>query len=140
MRSAGNNAGAGGRRRSLGMRHLALACGVWIGVLAPGPGSYAADSEKGRDIAIKHCARCHVVGDHNPYGGIGSTPSFQLLAKRQDYLERFQTFYERRPHPVYVHVPGIPRWTKLPSPVAEFTVNLDDIEDIIAFVETLRRK
>ena len=123
------------------MRYLALACCLWIGVLGTAPGSYAAgDSEKGRGMAIKHCSRCHVVGDHNPYGGIGSTPSFQLLAKRQDYLERFQTFYERRPHPVYVRVPGVPRWTELPSPVEEFTVNLDDIENIIAFVETLRTK
>jgi hypothetical protein len=123
------------------MRHLVLVCGLWIGVLGPVPGSHAeGDSEKGRGLAIKHCSRCHVVGDHNPYGGIGSTPSFQLLAKRQDYLERFQTFYERRPHPVYVHVPGVPRWTKLPSHVEEFTVNLDDIENLIAFVETLREK
>ena len=41
--------------------------------------------EKGRKIATTHCARCHVVGDFNPSGGIGSTPSFQLLAKRGDY-------------------------------------------------------
>ncbi len=63
-----------------------------------------------------------------------------MLAKRQDYLERFQTFYERRPHPVYVRVPGVPKWTELPSFVEEFTVNLDDIENIISFVETLRKK
>ncbi len=123
------------------MRYLALACGVFIVVLSAARGVYAeGDSEKGRGIAIKHCSRCHVVGDHNPYGGIGSTPSFQLLAKRQDYLERFQTFYERRPHPVYVRVPGVPKWTELPSFVEEFTVNLDDIENIIAFVKTLRKK
>ena len=123
------------------MRYLALACGVWILVVSAAPGSYAeGDSEKGRSIAIKHCSRCHVIGDYNPYGGIGSTPSFQLLAKRDDYLERFQTFYERRPHPVYVRVPGVPKWTDLPSHVAEFTVNVDDIENIIAFVETLRKK
>jgi hypothetical protein len=91
-------------------------------------------------VAIKHCSRCHVIGDHNPYGGIGSTPSFQLLAKREDYLERFQTFYERRPHPVYVRVPGVPKWTELPSHVEEFTVRVEDIENIIAFVETLRKK
>jgi hypothetical protein len=39
-----------------------------------------------------------------------------------------------------VRVPGVPKWTELPSFVAEFTVNLDDIENIIAFVETLRKK
>ena len=141
MRRVRNHARAGGRRQIFQIRCLVLACGVWLGAFIAAPGLHAeGDSEKGRRIAIKHCARCHVVGDHNPYGGIGSTPSFQLLAKRQDYLERFQTFYERRPHPVYVRVPGVPKWTELPSFVEEFTVNLDDIENIIAFVETLRKK
>jgi len=42
-------------------------------------------------MSLEHCARAHVIGDFNPFGGIGSTPSFQLLAKRDDWLERFQT-------------------------------------------------
>ena len=94
----------------------------------------------GRLIAQQHCSRCHVVGDFNPYGGIGSTPSFQLLAKRGDWLERFANFYERRPHPVFVRVPGVERWTKLPSHVVEFKVTRDNIEDLIAFVKTLQPK
>ncbi len=98
------------------------------------------DVAAGRKLAVQHCARCHVVGDHNPYGGIGSTPSFQVLARPAVYLERFQTFFERRPHPVYVRVPDTPRLTDLPSPVAEFTVTPDNIEDLIAFVETLKAK
>ena len=98
------------------------------------------DAEAGRKIAETHCARCHVIGDFNPMGGIGSTPSFQLLAKRDDRLERFGTFFERRPHPVFVRVPGVARWTELPSHVTEFTVTPANIDDIIAFVETLRPK
>jgi len=96
--------------------------------------------EAGRKISIQHCARCHVVGDFNRYGGIGSTPSFQLLAKRDDWLERFQTFFERRPHPVFVRVPDVPRWTDLPSNVAEFKISRQDIDDIVAFVRTMRPK
>ena len=96
------------------------------------------DAEAGRKIAQTHCARCHVVGDFNPMGGIGSTPSFQLLAKRDDRLERFGTFFERRPHPVFVRVPDVARWTKLPSNVKEFTVTPANLDDVIAFVETLR--
>ncbi len=109
-------------------------CPVWVAGAEP-------DARKGREIAIKHCSRCHVIGDYNRYGGIDSTPSFPWLAnRRQDYEERLQTFYERRPHPVFVRVPGVPRWTDLPSPVAEFTMTLDDIEDLIAFVKTLKKK
>ncbi len=85
------------------------------------------------DSIIARIRRPHLIP--SPTFGYSS-----LLAKREDYLERFQTFYERRPHPVYVRVPGVPRWSEFPSHVAEFTVNLDDIENIIAFVETLRKK
>ncbi len=102
-----------------------------------GPGN---GPDAGRIISERHCARCHVVGNFNPYGGIGSTPSFQLLAKRADWLERFQTFYERRPHPVFVRVPGVSPWTKLPAHVKEFRITPQDIEAVIAFVETLRPK
>ncbi len=94
----------------------------------------------GRKMSLKHCARYHVIGDFNPFGGIGSTPSFQLLARRDDWLERFQIFYERRSHPVFVCVPGVPRWTKLPPYAKEFRVTPENIQDIIAFAKTLRRK
>jgi mono/diheme cytochrome c family protein len=106
---------------------LTWTTGAWAG----------GDAEAGRKISETHCARCHVVGDFNPMGGIGSTPSFQLLAKRNDWLARFGTFFERRPHPVFVRVPGVARWTKLPSHVKEFTVTPANIGDILAFVETL---
>jgi mono/diheme cytochrome c family protein len=110
--------------------------GGWnVGAWAAGAGG---DIAAGRRISETHCARCHVVGDFNPMGGIGSTPSFQLLAKRGDWLERFGNFFERRPHPVFVRVPGVARWTELPSHVKEFEVTPANLDDIVAFVETLR--
>ena len=98
------------------------------------------DPDAGRKVAHEHCSRCHEIGDFNPHGGISSTPSFQLLTKRNDWLERFQTFYERRPHPVFVRVPDMPRWTELPSHVKEFQVTPENIEDPIAFVAALKPK
>ena len=98
------------------------------------------DVKKGRKIAITHCARCHVVGDYNPYGGIGSTPSFRSMASSPDiFMERFETFYLRNPHPVFVLVEGVRTEFKLPPYAAPFTIKLDDIADIIAFVKTLRK-
>ena len=126
------------------MRRTVLAAAVLTAacfpiVLAWPPGAWAeGDTGAGRKFAQTHCARCHVVGDFNPMGGIGSTPSFQLLAKRNDWLERFETFFERRPHPVFVRVPDVARWTKLPSHVTEFEVTPADLDDIIAFVKTLQ--
>lgn len=119
----------------------ALLGALLMGALAPASAARGeGNAEQGRQIAIKYCARCHVVGDYNRYGGIGSTPSFQWLAnKRPDYLERLRTFYTRRPHPAYVRVPDVPRWTDLPAYASEFTITPEDIEDIIAFVQTLKR-
>jgi len=96
------------------------------------------DVSRGREVAIKHCARCHVVGDYNRMGGIDSTPSFQLLARRDDFVYRLRTFFNRRPHPVFVRVRGVPRWTKLPPYAKPFEVTPAQIEDIIAFVRTLK--
>jgi len=96
------------------------------------------DAAKGRELSIKHCARCHVVGDYNPMGGIDSTPSFQMLARRADFAERLQTFYERRPHPVFVRVPGVPRWSRMPPYATPFVVTPEQIEHITAYVRTLK--
>ena len=105
--------------------------------LAPAVADAAGKSEKGREIANQHCARCHVIGDHNRMGGIGSTPSFPLLRKMADWRERFETFYDRRPHPVHVRVEGVRQWTDLPSNAQPITITQDDVDDILAFVETL---
>ncbi len=111
-----------------------------LGALVTTAARAEGDVKTGREISIKHCTRCHVVGDANPHGGIDSTPSFQLLARRDDWRERFQTFFKRRPHPVFVRVPGVPAWTKLPSIVEPFTVTLKEIDDIVSFIETLEPK
>ena len=121
------------------MKRLAFAVAILIAASFPiAPAGAEGGAEIGRKFAETHCARCHVVGDFNPMSGIGSTPSFQLLAKRNDWLERFETFFERRPHPVFVRMPDVARWTTLPSYVKEFEVTPANLDDIIAFVETLR--
>ncbi len=102
-------------------------------VAFPAPAWAAGDAEKGRQIAIDHCSRCHVVPDYNPYGGIESTPSFRLLARRDDYLERFQTFFERPPHPVVVRIPGVEPPTKDPAFVATFQIQPEQVDDLVAY-------
>jgi len=105
--------------------------------LAPEMAAAAGDREKGRNIAREHCARCHVIGDYNRMGGIGSTPSFPLLRKRADWRERFGTFYNRRPHPVHVRVEGVRQWTNLPPNAKPFTITQDNVADILSFVEAI---
>lgn len=97
----------------------------------------AGDGQKGREVASTHCARCHVIGDRNRMGGIGSTPSFPLLRRMPDWRLRFETFYNRRPHPVHVRVEGVRQWTNLPPNAKPFTISQENVDDIVAFVETL---
>jgi len=98
------------------------------------------DAAKGREIAKKHCARCHVIGADNRLGGIDSTPSFFLMARKPEYLDRVATFFERRPHPVFVRVPGVARWSAAPAYASEFTMTTDDIKKVAAYIKTLKDK
>jgi hypothetical protein len=114
---------------------LVLAC------LASAAAAAEGDPKKGKEIAIKHCSRCHVVGDYNRYGGIESTPSFRRMVRYPKiFMERFATFYDRRPHPAFVRVEGVRSRFKLPPYAAPFTISLDDVEHILAFVKTLDGK
>lgn len=112
----------------------------WLGLAsaAPPPAWADGDVAKGLALSRQHCARCHVVGEMNRMGGIDSTPSFFILAKREDADERLASFYERRPHPAFVRVPGVERWSKAPPYAVEFTVTERNIADIIAYVHTLK--
>ena len=120
------------RQKALGVAVAAMV------VAAAAPASAESEAVNGAAVYADHCARCHVVPDYNPYGGIGSTPSFKLLAGRDDYLERFQNFFARPPHPVVVRVPGVPKPTDDPAIVAEIEIQPEQIDDIIAFIEALR--
>ena len=96
--------------------------------------------DRGRDIVRQHCTRCHVVPDMNPYGGIGSTPSFSAMKWLEDWARRFEIFYILPPHPSLVRIKGVSeeRNASLPAFNKEIILELEDIEDILEFVKTLK--
>jgi len=100
----------------------------------------AGDAARGRKIAEAHCARCHRLSDADKFGGIDSTPSFPMLvARRPDYRERFETFFERRPHPAWVRIAGVSRLPNdLPATAAPIELEAQGVADIVAYVETLK--
>jgi hypothetical protein len=121
-------------------RHIALMTALPLALLPPAAGAQdrsKGDWREGRDYAEENCSRCHVVGDFNPYGGIGSTPSFQLLARRDDWMERFLTFYVRRPHPVVVRIEELDTGYRGEDFVEPFEFELTQMDDLIAFIEWL---
>ncbi len=110
-------------------------------ILLSGNGNLlAVDVAKGKKVAEQHCSRCHVIGDFNPYGGISSTPSFQLLVNAlDDYQERFDTFYTRPPHPAVISIKGFAKRDKLPYNAAPVEISLEDARNISAFANTLKK-
>ena len=96
--------------------------------------------DRGREIVRQHCTRCHVVPDMNPYGGIGSTPSFSAMKWLDDWTRRFEIFYTLPPHPSLVRIEGVSeeRSPALPAFSKEIILTLEDIDDILEFVKTLK--
>ena len=93
--------------------------------------------KRGENLVRQHCTRCHVVGDMNRYGGIGSTPSFGAIKTMPDWKERFEIFYNLPPHPAVVTVQGISkeRSESLPAFVAQIILTIDEVEDLLSFID-----
>lgn len=125
--------------------HLRCRCRAALATAAAAVVAYssspasAGDAENGRRLAEQHCARCHVVGEVNRLGGIGSTPSFHLLVTAlKDWRQRFSTFFARRPHPAFLAIEGIGRPREdLPTNAHPIVLPRSAVEDILAHAEAL---
>ena len=118
---------------------LAMCVAMASGLLAAPVLGFAADLENGRKLAREHCARCHVIGEGNKFGGIGSTPSFRLLVTAfKDWRTRFKTFYARRPHPAFLSIEGKGRLREdLPPNAHPVELPARSIDDLVALAEHL---
>jgi hypothetical protein len=63
-----------------------------------------------------------------------------MMTTLPDYVDRFRTFYLRRPHPVFTNVPEVAPLKRQTLSVTPFTVTLEDIENLTAYAKSLRRK
>lgn len=101
------------------------------------PITYDGDALRGEEVSLSHCGRCHVVSDKNRMNSIGSTPSFAVLRTLRDWQERFQAFYVLNPHPAFTQIADVtePFDATRPSPIAAVEMTLDDLENIMAFVQ-----
>ena len=96
---------------------------------------------RGLEISQKHCSRCHIVSDKNRYSSIETTPSFFGLRAMKDWKLRFSEFFVRPPHPALVNIADVTeRSKKLPAFVTEIDLTLEQIDDLVAYVEQLERK
>jgi hypothetical protein len=99
--------------------------------------TYDGDALRGEEVSLSHCGRCHVVSDKNRMNSIGSTPSFAVLRTLRDWEDRFQAFYVLNPHPAFTQIADVtePFDATRPSPIAAVEMTLDDLENIMAFVQ-----
>ena len=114
-------------------------CFAFVCLFLTGIRPAAADDllEVGETVAKQHCARCHVIGAFNRMGGIGSTPSFKLLRKRDDWEERYTSFYARLPHPSFVRIKGVEPRTNLPPNAAPIELSEREVQGLMAYVREM---
>ena len=95
--------------------------------------------KQGEQLVHQHCTRCHVVGDLNKYGGIGSTPSFGAIKSLPDWQDRFAAFWSLLPHPSVVQVEGIsPERPKgLLATTKQIVLTPAEVEAILAYIDTV---
>ncbi len=93
----------------------------------------------GEKLSLTHCGRCHVINEKNRMNAIGSTPSFSLLRSFDDWDTRFQSFYALRPHPAFTQIAGVsePFSIKRPPPIVPIELAIEQLEAILAYVETI---
>jgi len=117
---------------------------VFTGAAGSGPTvqavPLAGNVVRGETLAYDNCGRCHVIGVKNRMKGIGSTPSFGLLRSFDDWQDRFRAFYALNPHPSFSQISGVtpPFDANLPPPISPLFLTPGDLDDIIAFVDSLR--
>jgi hypothetical protein len=96
-------------------------------ILSPICDSAAGDTKAALGLIASECVSCHEVpGFHSPYGKASvAAPSFQVIANTpQIYTdERLRTFL-RRPH----------------FPMTKYILSSWDIDNLIAFLDSLRKK
>jgi len=97
------------------------------------------NAANGEKLSFDKCGRCHVIGPRNRLKGIGSTPSFALLRSLDDWLLRFNEFYVRIPHPSFSQVTGVtpPFDPGRPPPISPLRLSMQDLDDIIAYTNTI---
>ncbi len=101
--------------------------------------SLPGDALLGERLSLAHCGRCHVINESNRMAGLGSTPSFGALRANESWLERFQSFFARNPHPSFTQVEGItePFDIARPPPIVPVEITIGDLEAILAYVSRM---
>jgi Cytochrome c len=96
--------------------------------------------DRGREVSVQHCSRCHVIDEENRFKGISSTPSFPLLVNAlADWEERFESFQTRLPHPSVIRFKGDPVDESQGVRMVPVEMEYADIKPLVAYARSLKR-
>ena len=98
----------------------------------------AADAQRGKQAAIEHCRRCHVIlGENNM--SIGNSPSFKSMvqSKAEDWRYKFEVFYALRPHPSFVIIREFRTSPEFPLGITPVVLAMQDLENLMAYIDQL---
>jgi len=104
-------------------------------ILALAPPAGAGDWAPGEKLTYVNCGRCHVIGERNRMGGIGSTPGFAVIRTWPDWEAKMRGFYALNPHPAFTQIAGVtePFAANLPSPIHPIRLTEAEIERIVEY-------
>ena len=105
-----------------------------LGLAAGGPAP-AQDWSPEEKLAFLHCGRCHVIGERNRMGGIGSTPGFAVIRTWPDWEAKMRGFYLLNPHPAFTQIEGVtdPFPADRPSPIHPVRLTEEQLARIIDY-------
>lgn len=112
------------RHRSCGMRGISAAVVLAVTVLAPfGGAARAGDVAKGRALAERLCAVCHMNEGQGEKSGAMSVPSFQAIANRrsEDHARIVEWLRSR------------------PEVMPDHNVTWEEADSLAAFILSLRK-
>ena len=119
----------------MGTRQALAACAVF----AMAGTAQAAEWAPGEKLTFINCGRCHVIGERNRMGGIGSTPGFAVIRTWKNWEQKMESFYTLNPHPAFTQIEGVtpPFPENRPSPIHPITLTLKEIGIIIDYARTV---
>jgi mono/diheme cytochrome c family protein len=87
-----------------------------------GPAWSAGDAERGRQLAERWCASCHLVGPGQREAS-ADVPTFSAIAGREDLPESLLAAFLTTPHP----------------PMPNMALSRQEIADVLAYIRSLRQ-
>src|SRR5215204_5398121 len=85
--------------------------------------AFAADPQRGRDLALRWCAECHLVSSQQRQGS-ADVPTFDMIGGRPEFNSEKLAFFLLEPHP---KMPNLP-------------LSRAEAQDLAAYIATLSTK